>query len=378
MEVFIAIGASHALYIIGLLLTKRNRGFADIILSIFFGVLVVSYTFGYLSYELGIDDFRVFLWNIGMLLPQLIYLYSKQLFYGQVKIKISNVLHFLPWAISSIYLLILGFNHSTKEMVIILNNHNYLSKPFLYVFFCFLELILSPIYVVLILRTITKYKKKLNENYSYSENIDLTWIKKITLSTMAMWLIIYVLYISSSFNLLTEADGIKYGLSLSIIIVFYIGYYGLRQKNIFFSVNPEIGDSTLQTPPTNTIKAKYKKTGLTDEKAKLLLDTINAYMLNEKPYLNQKLSIQNLSEAIQIPTHHISQVLNDVAGQSFFAYTNSYRTEAFIEKIKNNEHKKNTLLGLAYDCGFNSKTSFNRIFKEIKGVSPSEFIKSLP
>ena len=146
---------------------------------------------------------------------------------------------------------------------------------------------------------------------------------------------------------------------------------GSHQKD-----NSKSGDTSPQTPSTNSIKTKYQKTGLTDEKANLLIDTINTYMLKEKPYLNQKLSIQNLSQAIQIPTHHISQVLNDVAGQSFFAYTNSYRTEAFIEKIKNDEHQKNTLLGLAYDCGFNSKTSFNRIFKEIKGVSPSEFIKS--
>lgn len=378
MEVFIAIGASHALYITLLLITKKKRGFADRILLIFFCVLMLSYLFGYLSYRLEIDSLRLFLWNIGMLLPQLIYLYVKQLMYGQVKIEPSNILHFLPWISSSIYLVILGLNCPTKELLIILSNHNYLSKPILYVFFSFLDLILSPIYAILIFKTIRKYKNKINDNYSYSEDIDLTWIKIIAITTMAFWLVIYAFYISSSYHILTEEDSIKYGLSLSVILVFYIGYYGTKQKSLLFSNYNEITDSSAQIPTQlDSIKIKYQKNGLTIEKAKVLMSTINEYMVQEKPYLNQKLSIQNLSEETQMPTHHISQVLNDVAGQNFFSYTNSYRTEAFIEKIKNNEHQKNTLLGLAYDCGFNSKSSFNRIFKDIKGVSPSEYIKSL-
>ena len=376
MEVFIAIGASHALYITILLLLKKSKGFSDIILSIVFGVFTLAYTSGYLSYALQIDDFRVFLWNIGMLIPQLIYLYIKQLFYGRKQISLLNILHFAPWVLSTTYLITIGFIYTSKEMVILLNNSNYINKPILYTFFCFSELVLTPIYIILIFKTIGKFRKKLNKNYSYSEGIDLLWIKKISIAILVFWFIVYGFYSSSLFDYISEADSIKYAFAISVFVVFYIGYYGLKQVNVQFAV--DINNNATIEEDSNKIetsKVKYQKTKLSSEKANSIMNCIDEYMIKEKPYLNQKLSIQQLSDSLNIPSHHISQVLNDVAGKSFFSYINTLRVKAFIEKVNNNEHQTSTLLGLAYDCGFNSKSSFNRLFKELKGVSPSEYIK---
>ncbi len=379
MEVFIAIGAAHALYIISLLLARQNRRMADKILILFFGVLAIVFSLVYISYALDLDELRLFLWNIGMLIPQIIYLYIKQLSKGQQKLKLTNLLHLSPWVLSSVYLVTLILKHTDRELVLLLNNHNYLSKPPIYLLFCIIDLLVSPVYTILIFKIIKRHKTKVKANYSYSENIDLGWVTRIMLAIIAMWFFIYAFYISSSMYFLTEDDSIKYGFVLAVSVIFYIGHHGTKQKNVFFAV-----DSPSKAPVqkgqnksnTGAASSKYQKTGLNAEKAQTIFRNINNCMEYEKPFLSQKLSIQQLSELANIPTHHISQALNDVGKQSFFTYVNTYRVNAFIEKIKNNEHKKNTLLGLAYDCGFNSKSSFNRIFKEIKGVSPTEFIKS--
>jgi AraC-like DNA-binding protein len=80
---------------------------------------------------------------------------------------------------------------------------------------------------------------------------------------------------------------------------------------------------------------------------------------------------------VQIPQHHITQTLNIYKEKSFYDYINAYRVEAFINKLQKGDSDKFSLLGLAFDCGFNSKSSFNRVFKNITGKSPSEFKKTL-
>ena len=100
------------------------------------------------------------------------------------------------------------------------------------------------------------------------------------------------------------------------------------------------------------------------------------YMRDQKPYLNPELTIVDLSVQLQVSKHHLTQVINNKVGKNFFNFINDYRIEAVKQKLKDPNMKHLTLLAIALDSGFNSKSSFNSLFKQYTGMTPTEWRKS--
>ncbi|MDI3321240.1 helix-turn-helix domain-containing protein [Pinibacter soli] len=100
------------------------------------------------------------------------------------------------------------------------------------------------------------------------------------------------------------------------------------------------------------------------------------YMLQSKVYLDTELSLDDLAHKIKIPKHHITQLLNDRLLKNFYSFINEYRIEEAMQKLRDPDVDVN-MLSLAFDCGFNSKSSFNTYFKKITGVTPSAYRKKM-
>lgn len=100
-------------------------------------------------------------------------------------------------------------------------------------------------------------------------------------------------------------------------------------------------------------------------------------MVREKPFLNQKLTIQDMSIDADIPKSYISAITKQKFNMNFFNFINSYRIDMFNEKILNLKNDNFTYIAIAMDCGFNSKTSFNRAYKQKIGLTPSEYKKNI-
>jgi AraC-like DNA-binding protein len=98
-------------------------------------------------------------------------------------------------------------------------------------------------------------------------------------------------------------------------------------------------------------------------------------MRERKPYLNSKLTLAELSEISGINTHLLSRIINERHQQNFFNYINNFRIEEFKKIIDREESKNLTLLAIAYEAGFNSKTTFNTAFKKITNQTPREYFK---
>lgn len=128
-------------------------------------------------------------------------------------------------------------------------------------------------------------------------------------------------------------------------------------------------------PKTET--SKYKNSNLNPKLIEQYKADLIRSMETDRLYLNGKLSIHDVSEKLNIPRQYISEVLNEYMGTSFQDFINQYRVEEFINRLKNDQNDHFTLLGIATDVGFNSKSSFNAIFKKYKGLTPTEFKKSL-
>jgi AraC-like DNA-binding protein len=122
--------------------------------------------------------------------------------------------------------------------------------------------------------------------------------------------------------------------------------------------------------------SKYKNSKLSQEIIiKYKTDLIYAMEI-DKLYRNGKLSIQDISEKLTIPRQYISEVLNEHMNTNFQDFVNEYRVEEFIKRLQDDRYNHFTLLGIATDVGFNSKSSFNAIFKKFKGLMPTEYRKN--
>jgi AraC-like DNA-binding protein len=118
---------------------------------------------------------------------------------------------------------------------------------------------------------------------------------------------------------------------------------------------------------------KYAKSGLKADEVKEIIHKLLKYMEEEKPYLNENLKITDLANELKVSKNNLSQAINDGLGKNFYTFLNSYRINEFIHKIKKEEYSDHSILRIAMDCGFNSKSSFNFTFKKITGLSPREF-----
>jgi AraC-like DNA-binding protein len=96
-------------------------------------------------------------------------------------------------------------------------------------------------------------------------------------------------------------------------------------------------------------------------------------MQSEKPYLKPNLSLSDLSLMLGISSHNLSEIINTQLKKSFYDFINSYRIEEVIRLMKEDKNEAYSILSIAFDSGFNSKSSFNMIFKKLKGQTPSHF-----
>jgi AraC-like DNA-binding protein len=148
------------------------------------------------------------------------------------------------------------------------------------------------------------------------------------------------------------------------IFIFIFGYLGLRQPEIILPVEEE------------TVIKKYEKSTLTDEKGEVHLQLLLEVMDKSKPFLKNDLTLQKLAALLDISTHHLSQIINERLNQNFFDFINSYRIEDAKQKLLSPDFRNYTILAIAEECGFNSKSSFNTAFKKFTDQTPSEFRKN--
>lgn len=150
-------------------------------------------------------------------------------------------------------------------------------------------------------------------------------------------------------------------ISLSVLII-GLGYYTLRNPEVFTSSFPFEIDPVKPAPIEN---------------APELLRQLEEVMKNKRPYLEPKLTLPDLAKITGIPVHLLSRIINETTGKNFFEFVNSYRVEEFKRIASAEKLKSMTLLALALEAGFNSKTTFNAAFKKITNTTPRDFLKSL-
>lgn len=180
-----------------------------------------------------------------------------------------------------------------------------------------------------------------------------------------------------------------------LVWVFALGYFGFRQTHIFSNIglekpvsefNPEKSPESKSKEQTkgqteeqtkNTEATRYQKSGLKTETSQQYAQTAQQLMQQKKLYLDNDLTLHQLAAELEVPVYHLSQALNEQLQLNFFDFVNQYRVEEVKHKIADAQYQHYTLLAIAFESGFRSKASFNRIFKRFAGMTPSEYKKSI-
>ena len=126
----------------------------------------------------------------------------------------------------------------------------------------------------------------------------------------------------------------------------------------------------------NKEEHRYQKSSLDESAMNEYEQKLKEFMAKSKIFLDSELSLDTFSLSLKIPKHHLTQLLNDRFKRNFYAFINEYRIEEAINRLKHHQQNEN-ILSLAYDCGFNSKSSFNSYFKKVTGKTPTEFRKEM-
>ncbi len=124
-------------------------------------------------------------------------------------------------------------------------------------------------------------------------------------------------------------------------------------------------------------KRKYKKTLFKKGELKTYKQQLEQLMATGKPHLDPNLTLTALAQLLKIPPNHLSQLLNEGFDQNFAEFVNAYRLETFKSKVADPAFHHLTLLGLAFESGFNSKTVFNTYFKKMTGQTPKAYWKEV-
>ncbi|PLX14689.1 MAG: hypothetical protein C0597_09645 [Marinilabiliales bacterium] len=379
MNAIFIIGSVQAFFFSILIFSKKHKSFHDKVLASWLLLMGLQLLLKYINFnELYIYVPWILGLNAGFPLVHgpMLFLYVNSLTKNYKKIRRIDYLHFIPFVLMYIYLLPVLLLSSESKIQIFIHGQNYDPKylPL------FILLILSvPSYIVWSFYSLKKHQSNILRFFSFNEKVGLQWLYYLTIGLGAIWLAIVLAYmLTYAFGIIHQANRDILIYIVFVIYIFILGFKGLKQGNIFFDINPLLSKAN-QSKKIGSLEVEKEvkvKQASKIKNADEILKKIQSYMEKEKPYLEEKLTIVQLSESLNIPYYILSQVINDKLNQNFFDFVNYYRVNEAKEKLCDPKFDHYTILGTALDCGFNSKASFNRIFKLKTSKTPTQYKNS--
>lgn len=318
-----------------------------------------------------ISDFIIFLYS------PLYYFYLRNLFFHTPELPSRWYGHFIPFILQLVVYMPFLWMDSGQLLHDFMNQSPLLMTLFLSI--GFIGFIWNSYYWTLFQRIIRQYQEGFQRNFSSDANVTyLQTVSWIQLGCLILWALFFILF---GISRITDLDmsgvlenAIDFIWVLFAVIPFLIGYFAIHQPETF-KITPSfvsIFDDVLDTMPEDV-----PDTHVLNEEDKQWIEKIDKYMVKSRCYTNPKLSLSELASQLKMPSHVLSKIINEGYQKNFFDFVNSYRINEFKQLLQENKNAQFTLLSLAYEVGFNSKTAFNRSFKKVTDQTPREYVESL-
>ncbi|EAQ42876.2 AraC family transcriptional regulator [Polaribacter sp. MED152] len=369
----------QGLVFVALLLARyfKKKNISDLFLGLILLIICYEqtcYTVGFMGWYNVFRNTKInyFLIPMGVAIAPLIYFYVKAITTSNFTFRKKDWLHFVLAFSLILFRLTIYFYDSlqpgfdeTQNGILKLSLDEPIIQPIL-IFVSFAQMLL---YLAFTFQLFYNYRKRIREYFSNTYKLELNWILSFLIAFTLLFLysslqdIVGSLIIELNY---TQRWWLNIFMALVVLFVGIKGYFTdttkLNKLSFSFSPNPE------SIPQQKNNSSEFLESDL---------EKVSTFMNREKPYLNPDLNLSDLSKSLNLTRAELSKIINTGFGKNFNDFINEYRVNTFKAKLKSGEHQQLSLLGIAYDCGFNSKATFNRVFKKITQSSPTEFLNTL-
>ena len=300
-----------------------------------------------------------------LILPAL-YFYAQLATGSKKRLEKVDLLHILPFLLFTFFLIPYYSLDGSTKLTYTESNNNEIA------ILGYLKALSGIIYFTLTTVHIMRFRKNVKENQLPPTNFqNVSWFFRILMLLIAIGLISLISFTLENLGitLLVDSDTTS---SLLLTMGFYVnGFVLIRNPYILWDRD----QTELSLSKKKDSKPKYRHSPLTNEQMGKYLQILLRQMKENKAYKNKDLNPKTLEEITGIKSYYITEVINTLLERNFYEFVNEYRVDEVKTLITDKKNNHITLLALAHEAGFNSKASFNRIFKIYVGMSPSAFKK---
>ena len=374
-SILIILGIAQGLFTLSVLYLRRKDLGVQNSYLIFIVLLFIWFQLEFLSirnvFNVPVNLFYGTRHGSWLLLGPLVIFYLKSITQSEWKLRYIDVMHLAPFLLFAIILPLiftdfLGFRQIHYGMLTVFDSWNEVITPFQYLYSSvfIIQFVHLCVYLFNGFGLLSDYTQKLKLSYSAIDEQNIVWVRIFIYGMMAI-LVVAAAFLATLFftNIYRRHLDYLYVLPMGVL-TYLLGY---KLSGVKFASN--VQQPLVTKEPTE----KYEKSSLKPSQVEVYTEALESHMEENKPYLNNDLRLQDLAEALNIPGYHLSQVLNQHLNTSFFDFINQHRINEAKQLMR--ESPKATLLQIAYDAGFNNKTSFVNAFKKFEGTTPSVYFR---
>jgi AraC-like DNA-binding protein len=319
-------------------------------------------------------DFEIFRMTISLLIMPVFYLYVKAVCYSDFRLKSKHLLLLIPFVVANLVFIPRFYLAAATESISIYEHFK--QMPEIRFFYILAELQYA-FYIILVFIILKKYKEIYLENYTNANNSSYEWLFQMTVFFLIAHCIVLFksLIRYTDYNVLFNSSNVIIG-AIALLISCWFVLKALNNPELFKGVdsNMLLVNEALNTKGIATAKEPSE----TPKSAAIALqiELVKKYVLENEPYLEPSLTIQELAKQVSIPVRDLSVLINHHMNQHFFDFVNEFRIQKAMQILKDTSKSKHTVLEILYEVGFNSKSSFNTAFKKHTNQTPTEFRKT--
>lgn len=367
----------QGLLLCGLLYRRfvQKRAVPDVLLATILLIMCyhrTTYTIGFMGWY---DTFRntkinYFLVSMDLLMAPLIYFYVKSVVTPRFQWSRKHLLHAVPWILFFFTKLIIylydvrqpGFDDSQNGVLVV--NFQW---PYIEPLVTFLSSAQMLLYLAFSFQVYYTYKGEIQQFFSNTAKKELNWIRNFLL-VYAFIFVYGLLQIFVDEYVMEMSWTQKWWIQFfSAVALLYFGVKG------YFTDFDFLRDFEKPKPTDVTGGTTTEPNPILQERK----EGINTLFEKERIFLDPELNLNQLSEKTALNRGEVSEVINLGFGMNFNDFVNHFRIEEFKKRLSGGDHKHYSLVGLAFECGFNSKATFNRVFKKAVQLTPTEYLNSL-
>ena len=384
IRLFFILGILQSLFLCVVIgISGKRLAQSQWILILWLVTLIMNFYFYWVSFSDNVFgfDFLVICWGIEILQGPLIYLYTRSVLNGRTNIRLVDLMHLIPYG--TVMAVVFSVHYLTANTLTISNGYIIFKTGAPLVLKVLINVIklITLTYIGISIYKVYSRTQGLSQYHSNPERINLTWLRLFLMGIAVGDLILYMavpdmlgFYMLSDFQIaaLSTATGVAFSYFAS-----FVNYRHQFELNALV-VGVSVGNEQNAQEPFDEVvtEVKYRNSGLSEARALELSYSLMQYMSDAKPYLNKNLTLRDVARDLNVTSNTVSQVINECMKKNFFEFINEYRVQEFKQNIKRGQHDNYTILAVAQECGFASKSTFYSTFKKITGQTPADFVKS--